>query len=196
MTTLRTPGVILASASPRRVRLLEQLGVACEPAAVGIDETRAPSEAPEDYVVRLACRKAREAARLRGTALPVLAADTAVVLGDEVFGKPAGRAEAARMLAALSGGTHRVLTGVALLSDGGEDARLDCSEVTFAELGAERIEAYLDTGEYRDKAGAYAIQGRAAAFIERLEGSYSGVMGLPLFVVSRMLERNGLLERA
>ncbi len=196
MTVLRTPKVVLASASPRRVRLLEQLGVAYESAPVGIDETRAPSEAPEDYVVRLARCKAREAVRLRGTGLPVLAADTAVVLDGEVFGKPAGRAGAAKMLAALSGRTHRVLTGVALLNGGEEDVCLDCSDVKFAEIGAECIETYLDTGEYRDKAGAYAIQGRAAAFIERLEGSYSGVMGLPLFVVSRMLERGGLTERA
>ncbi len=194
MTALRTPKVILASASPRRVQLLEQLGVVCESAPVGIDETRVSAEAPEDYVVRLARCKAREAKRLKEASLPVLAADTAVVLDGEVFGKPAGRSAAAKMLAALSGRMHRVLTGVALLHGGDEDVRLDCSDVKFAELGAGRIEAYLDTGEYRDKAGAYAIQGRAAAFVERLEGSYSGVMGLPLFVVSRMFERVGLLE--
>ncbi len=184
--------IILASSSSRRAQLLEQLHIAYECCSVGIDEARMPSEAAEDYVVRLARGKAHAARHLKSTGAPVLAADTTVVLGGEILGKPTGRDDAARMLTALSGATHRVLTGVALLTDAAEDARLDCSTVKFADIDGGQIERYLDTGEYRDKAGAYAVQGRAAAFIERLEGSYSGVMGLPLFVVAQMLERRGL----
>ncbi len=192
----RKPHIVLASASPQRARLLEQLHIAYERFPAGIDEARMPAETAEDYVVRLARCKAREARRLKGPGAAVLAADTTVALGSEILGKPHGRDEAAAMLAALSGATHRVLTGVALATDEGEDVRLDCSTVKFADLGGGRIERYLDTGEYRDKAGAYAIQGCAAAFIERLEGSYSGVMGLPLFVVAQMLAHRGLPEAA
>ncbi len=193
---LRNSHIILASASPRRARLLEQLHVAYECFPVETDETRMPSEAAEDYVVRLARDKARAARRLKGPGAAVLAADTTVALGDEILGKPRDRADAAAMLATLSGTTHRVLTGVALLTDAATDVRCDVSTVRFSGLDDERIERYLDTGEYQDKAGAYAIQGRAAAFIERLEGSYSGVMGLPLCVVARMLERAGLQAEA
>ena len=187
--------IILASASPRRVQLLAQLGIACECLPVEINETWRPPETAEVYVARLASDKALEAKRCKGAGAVVLAADTAVTFDGEIMGKPADRADAARMLAALSGATHQVFTGVALVTDEGEDICLDCSLVRFAPLDDEQIGRYLDTGEYCDKAGAYAIQGCAAAFIERLEGSYSGVMGLPLFVVWQMLARYGLLEK-
>ena len=190
----RKSHIVLASASPWRAQLLAQLRISFEPFPVGIDEARLSSEAAEDYVARLALDKARAARRRKQADAAVLAADTVIALDGELMGKPADRADAKRMLTTLSGASHRVLTGVALVTGEGVDAGLDDSRVRFTGLDETRVERYLDTGEYRGKAGAYAIQGRAAAFVERLEGSYSGVMGLPLFVVARLLTRRGLLE--
>ena len=193
----QAPHIILASVSPRRAQLLEQLHVTYEVFPVDIDEAHRPPEVVEDYVARLARCKAQSAHKqMKGRSVPVLAADTAISLDGEIMGKPTDRKDAARMLASLSGKLHKVLTGVVLLTDVGEDIRVDCSTVKFADIGLDEIEAYLDIGEHQNKAGAYAIQGYAAVFIERLEGSYSGVMGLPLFVVAQMLKRSVLLRGA
>jgi septum formation protein len=188
----------LASASPRRHELLAQIGVAHVVRPVDLDERRKPGEPPAHYVLRLA----REKADAAWTALAgkdqraVLAADTAVVLGDEILGKPAHRDEALAMLASLSGRAHEVLTAVALRDAAGTSTRLNSSVVTFRVLLPGEAEGYWATGEPADKAGAYAIQGRAAVFVERLEGSYSGVMGLPLFETAALLRSKGLLPVA
>jgi len=195
--------VYLASRSPRRRELLRQIGVAYEvlllrerPSRVSdVDESIHPDETPEDYVQRVCGAKAAtgwlcvEQRRLRRH--PVLAADTVVCLEDRIFGKPRDREEAAHMLAALSGREHRVLTAVALQWGPRMDRALSESFVTMRALSRAEIAAYLDSGEAMDKAGAYAIQGKAAAFIAALRGSYSGVMGLPLFETATLIERLG-----
>lgn len=186
--------VYLASASPRRSELLRQIGVAFEVRAADIKEEQLPREAPEDYVLRLAATKAGAvwAAIVGPDPRPVLAADTAVVLDGAVLGKPQDEAEAMQMLERLSGRSHRVLTAVALRTDDGVETRLSASEVRFrATTAAERL-AYCSTGEPFDKAGGYGIQGYAAVFVEHLHGSYSAVMGLPLFETAALLARSGL----
>ena len=188
----RAPCLCLASASPRRRALLEQIGVPHCVRAAHIIETRAPGETPQEYVLRLAREKAL-AAVAAGEMLPVLAADTAVVLDDTVYGKPRDRGQALAMLAALAGRTHHVLTGVALAHGGQVRTALSSSAVHFRELTAAECEAYWASGEPCDKAGGYAVQGRAAVFIERLHGSYSGVMGLPLFETAQLLAAAGLI---
>ena len=188
MTTL-----CLASASPRRRQLLDQIGVPHVVLATGTDEARAPGEAPADYVRRVAADKARAAlARGAGGACAVLAADTAVVLGDEIFGKPAGVEDCVAMLGCLGGRTHEVLTAVAIAWDGRIEGELSVSRVTLRPIDERECREYWATGEPRDKAGGYAVQGLAAVFIERIEGSYSGVMGLPLFETARLLARAGV----
>jgi nucleoside triphosphate pyrophosphatase len=191
---MRKDFVYLASASPRRSDLLRQLGVRFEVRPATISEEHRPGEAPEEYVSRLAKAKARAvAATLREhERAPVLAADTAVVLGNEVLGKPADAAEAKAMLERLSGRSHRVLTAVALdLGTEVESLRSD-SEVRFRATTADERVAYCSTGEPLDKAGGYGIQGHAAVFVESLQGSYSGVVGLPLFETAALLERAGV----
>lgn len=188
--------IFLASRSPRRQALLEQIGVCFSPlgAAEGdaVDESVHPDETPEAYVERVTRAKADAGwARVRDAGLAaaaVLAADTAVVAGRQILGKPTDRADAARMLALLSARTHDVLTGVALRDAAGCDYALSRSRVTFRRLDDDEIRAYLATGEADDKAGAYAIQGRAAQFVVDLAGSYSGVMGLPLFETAQLIE--------
>ncbi|SDW97109.1 Maf family protein [Thiocapsa roseopersicina] len=184
----------LASRSPRRLALLEQIGVRVALVDAETDETRWPGESPETYVRRVALEKARagRAAVSEDTLFPVLAADTAVVLGDMTLGKPADRADAARMLSTLSGRSHRVLTAVALIAGERELTDLSDSLVTFRALQESEILSYWDTGEPCDKAGAYAIQGIGALFITDLQGSYSGVMGLPLFETGRLLSAAGI----
>jgi septum formation protein len=180
----------LASKSPRRRQLLEQIGVTFQPLDVDVPEHPAPGEKPEDYVLRVACDKARAGfARVTAQADAVLGADTEVVLDDEVFGKPADAAGATAMLGRLSGRTHRVVSCVCLVDARGEHARSCVSEVRFAPLDGDTIAAYVATGESFGKAGGYAIQGRAAAFVEHLSGSYSAVMGLPLFETASLLAR-------
>jgi septum formation protein len=184
----------LASQSPRRRALLQQLGL--EPGLLDVDvpEVRQPGEPALDYVNRVAREKAG-AGLLAVMASPgalVLAADTEVILDDDVFGKPADAADAARMLRRLAGRTHTVSTVVWLVHASGEAAAHSVSEVTFAPLDDATLDAYLATGEWQGKAGAYAIQGRAAAFISHLSGSYSGVMGLPLFETAALLRRHGV----
>ena len=191
---MRKDFVYLASASPRRSELLRQLGVRFTVRPADIKEEQGPGEAPEEYVLRLATAKARAvAAALRpGEQAPVLAADTAVVLGSELLGKPADAPEAIRMLERLSGRSHRVLTAVAVDCGGQVESLLSESEVRFrATTAAERV-AYCATGEPLDKAGGYGIQGHAAVFVESLQGSYSGVVGLPLFETAALLARAGV----
>jgi len=184
--------VYLASASPRRSELLRQIGVRFTVRPAAIAEDRLYGETAEAYVVRLAAAKAEAVWASVRDSLPVLGADTAVVLGREVLGKPESAAEAVSMLERLSGRTHRVLTAVALRDAGGVDTRLSQSEVRFrATTPAERL-AYCSTGEQFDKAGGYGIQGHAAVFVEEIKGSYSGVVGLPLFETAALLARRGI----
>ena len=186
--------LFLASQSPRRRALLQQLGLAPGLLEIDVPEVRQPGEPALDYVNRVAREKAG-AGLLEVMATPgalVLAADTEVILDDEVFGKPIDADDAARMLRRLSGRTHEVATIVWLLSAGAEASAASRSEVTFASLHEATIAQYLASDEWRGKAGAYAIQGRAAAFIAHLSGSYSGVMGLPLFETAALLRRHGV----
>ena len=185
--------IYLASASPRRQALLTQIDVRFQQVGVAVDESRQGGESPADYACRLALEKARAgmAKRPAGDTRPVLGADTIVMAGDAVLGKPRDRDHGLHMLALLSGRTHAVLSAVAVVA---ETEAVCCSEsfVTFRELNDRERLAYWASGEPADKAGAYAIQGLAAAFIARLEGSYSGVMGLPLFETARLLSRVGI----
>lgn len=184
----------LASRSPRRLALLQQLGI--QPCLLDVDlvEHRLPGEPALDYVRRIAREKAG-AGLLQVAAIPgawVLAADTEVLLDDEVLGKPRDPDDAARMLRRLSGRKHQVATVVWLLGAGSEASAVSLSEVTFDQMQEAELAAYLASGEWQDKAGAYAIQGRAAAFIAHLCGSYSGVMGLPLFETAALLRSRGV----
>ena len=176
-----TAVICLASRSPRRRELLHQIGVDFDVIDVDVDEQRRPQEPPETFVARVALDKARAGRKAlpAGHSMPVLGADTAVVVDDEVLGKPRDGEDAGRMLSLLSGRTHRVLTAVALVA-GHETVCTSTSNVTFRTLGDAERAAYWASGEPADKAGAYAIQGLAAVFISNLEGSYSGVMGLSL----------------
>jgi nucleoside triphosphate pyrophosphatase len=186
--------IYLASGSPRRRELLQQIGVPFQVIRVDLDETVAIGEAPLAYVSRLASAKA-EAGWQRSRDLvdaPVLAADTAVVLDGRILGKPQDRDDAMRMLAELSGRTHEVLTAVALREAQGSRGKVSRSSVTFRRIDGGEAQRYWDSGEPLDKAGAYAIQGYAAAFVEDLKGSYSGVMGLPLFETAQLLEAAGM----
>jgi septum formation protein len=187
--------VYLASASPRRSELLRQIGVRFEVLPAAIPEDQAAGEAPEAYVTRLAAAKAAAvwATLLPATQRPVLAADTAVVLDDRVLGKPADALDAAAMLEQLSGRAHRVLTAIALKAgEADAETRLCESEVRFRATTAAERRAYCATGEPLDKAGGYGIQGRAAVFVEHLQGSYSAVVGLPLFETTALLARHGV----
>ena len=184
--------LVLASASPRRSALLNQIGVAHEVLPAEIDEGCLGTESAEQCVLRLAQQKALEVQRRRGSALPVLGADTAVVLDDEMLGKPRDRAAALAMLARLSGRTHTVLSGVAVVWAGRLRATLSRSEVRFRSLLSAECEAYWASGEPAGKAGAYAIQGLGAVFVQELRGSYSGVMGLPLFETAGLLAEVGV----
>jgi septum formation protein len=181
----------LASASPRRRELLAQIGVAHEVMPAHIDETRRQGEPPRDYVLRVACDKAL-LVRSHEPQRPILAADTAVVLGDAIYGKPRDCADALEMLAALGGREHQVLTAVALVTADGLTSALSESTVRLRATSEEERAAYWDTGEPRDKAGAYAIQGLGAVFVESLRGSFSGVVGLPLFETARLLKAAGV----
>lgn len=185
--------IYLASASPRRSALLDQIGVAHRVQPVDVDETARSGEAPEQYVRRLAVLKA-ETLWQKLPALqrqPVLGADTAVVLDDQILGKPSDETDCVRMLSLLSARTHHVFTAVALRASDGCQSRVNVSEVTFRKLADEEIRRYWRSGEPADKAGAYAVQGRAALFIERIAGSYSGIMGLPLFETGELLTAIG-----
>lgn len=178
--------LILASASPRRRELLTQAGIVFEVDPAHIDESRHEGEGPGEYVQRLALEKARATfARHKGDT--VLGADTTVVLGGDIMNKPADAADAVRMLTALSGRTHQVLTGIAVVSAGAEAVHLETTDVTFGEASAEEIAAYVASGDPLDKAGAYGIQGYAARWIPRIEGDYFNVVGLPIAATVRLL---------
>jgi septum formation protein len=184
----------LASRSPRRSELLARLGLDFGVLDIDIPEERQPGEAPDDYGRRVA-REKSGAGLLKVMAVPgavVLGADTEVVLDDEVFGKPSDDTDAVAMLRRLSGRTHRVITAVSLVSASRELQAVSISDVTFASLPDAEITAYVATGEPRGKAGGYAIQGYAQAFITHLSGSYSGVMGLPLHETATMLRTFGI----
>lgn len=184
----------LASQSPRRRELLDQIGMQFGLLEVNVPEQRLPGEPPVDYVSRVAREKAG-AGLLQVMSNPtalVLGADTEVVLNDVVYGKPVDTDDAVRMLRELSGKTHRVISAVWLLNAGNEQHAISESLVRFKKLDDEEIFRYVESKECFGKAGAYAIQGRAAAFIEYLQGSHSCVMGLPLFETSQLLKKFGI----
>ena len=185
--------LILASASPRRAELLTSAGYAFAVQPAEIDETPRRSESPSDYVTRVACDKARSVP-LTGANEILLAADTSVVIGNRIMGKPAGAEDAAGMLAALSGSIHEVLTGVVVRTTTRELVELVATRVHFLHLTPADITWYVSTGEPMGKAGGYAIQGRAARFIDWIDGSWSNVVGLPLAAVHRMLREAGYID--
>jgi len=191
---MSTPRVYLASASPRRRELLRQIGVSYRLLRVEVDETPLPEETPRDYAVRLALRKARTGCTALGRRkpAPVLGADTAVAVDGFILGKPRDRDEGLAMLALLSGREHQVFSAVALATPERDAVKIQESRVWFRDLAPAERAAYWDSGEPRDKAGGYAIQGRAAAFVAELHGSYSGVMGLPLFETAELLRAFGI----
>ena len=188
--------LILSSSSPRRAEVLRDAGIAFEVCAAQVEEARHPNETVERMVARLAEAKARAAAaqlRCNGESVVILGADTAVELDGEIFGKPRDAAHACEMLAALSGRTHHVLTGIFVLRlpDGASQSAVESTAVTFASLKPGEIEAYLASGEPFDKAGGYAIQGRAGRYITRIEGCYFNVVGLPLARIHALLRELG-----
>lgn len=182
--------LVLASASPRRRELLAQIALPCVVDPASIDETRLPGEAPEAYVRRLALEKARVVAA-RHPGAPVLAADTTVVLEKQVLNKPRDLAEAEAMLRRLAGRTHAVHTGIAVLWHEEERSHVETTAVTFTSIPEEELAAYLATGDSLDKAGAYGIQGYAARWVQRIEGDFFNVMGLPLAATVLLLRRAG-----
>lgn len=183
--------IILASASPRRLDLLEQIGVRCRVYPVDIDETPELNESPLSYVERVAKQKSLTCQQQLAAQIPVLAADTAVVLDGRIMGKPLDFAHAREMLCTLSGKTHQVFSGVSVRSLQ-HDYKVSITEVTFRPMGNAEIEAYWQTGEPADKAGGYAIQGLGGIFVESIRGSFSGVVGLPLFETAQLLQKHGI----
>jgi septum formation protein len=184
--------IYLASLSPRRCELLDQIKVNYQQIAVSVDETPYPQEPAPDYVRRLALTKARVGRLAVSTPCPVLGADTVIVYDKQLLGKPVDDDEASRMLRVLSGRKHQVMTAVAVVTPTREKVRLNISRVHFRRLSEADIQAYIKTGEPLDKAGSYAIQGLASIFIKRIEGSYSGVMGLPLYETANLLTEMGI----
>lgn len=181
-----TPPFVLASASPRRQELLTAAGYTFTVLTADVDETPLPGEAPASYVARLAEAKARAVLEQRPDAL-VLGADTTVVVDGDILAKPADACDAARMVARLQGRAHEVLTGVALVSATWSRVAVAATSVWFAPMSAADIDAYVASGEPMDKAGAYGIQGRAARYVTRIDGSYSNVVGLPVALVHTLL---------
>ena len=187
--------IYLASTSPRRQALLRQLGVSFDVIAPDVAEHQLAEESGETYAKRMAAEKARQVSRLvqerQLPSRPVLAADTCILLDGEILGKPRDRAHGETMLRRLSGREHSVLTAAAIVHVNAEHLALSVSTVRFRVLTQEEIRDYWDTGEPRDKAGAYALQGRAAAFVSNIDGSYSGIVGLPLYEVAQLLQQIG-----
>jgi septum formation protein len=186
----RVPQLVLASASPRRAALLTQLGIAFVVKPTDVDETRLPDEPIDVMVRRLALAKASAAAH--GEALPVLGADTAVTLDGEMLGKPTDRTEGIGMLKRLSARTHDVLTAIAVVRGTRAESRVSRSRVTFRAIDAAEAARYWESGEASDKAGGYGIQGIGGIFAERIEGSYSGIVGLPLAETDALLQAFGV----
>jgi len=184
------PLIVLASGSPRRRELLQQIGVDFRVVVADIEEKPLRNENPGDFVLRMACEKVQEVMQREGAGLPVLGADTAVILDGQILGKPVSRSDAIAMLSKLSGKTHEVFSAVAVaVSDTEIYHSLNVTRVVFSNLEADWIESYCDTGDPMDKAGAYGVQGKAAEKISRIEGSFYGVMGLPLFETAQLLKR-------
>jgi len=186
-----TAQIILASASPRRQELLDQIKVTYRVNPVNLDESPLPNETPLDYVQRLAAEKSAACIAQLGDSLPVLAADTAVVLGDLIMGKPKDRDEVFTMLRQLSGKIHRVYSAISFRGREHGQA-VSITEVTFRQLTESEMTAYWQSGEPLDKAGSYAIQGMGGVFVESISGSFSGVVGLPLFETAELLSRQGI----
>ncbi len=189
------PRVILASKSPRRRMLLEQIGLACEIVNADIDESLRANETARDYVARLAAAKAEAGRTLSASGLAVIGADTTVCVDGDILGKPVDADEAGAMLDRLSGRVHQVMTGVAVVAPAQDCCtghRVSISDVQMRELSQAEIDAYCASGEPFDKAGGYAIQGRAAVFVASLSGSYTGVVGLPLFELDDLLKQINL----
>jgi len=185
---MNDPTLILASSSPRRQELLEQIGVPFKLLSVDIDESPLLGELPAEFVIRMAAEKSQAGIVKSGGGLAVLGADTIVVLGEEIMGKPVDETNAFDMLSQLSGRTHKVLSAVSLRSEQHQQM-LSTSSVTFREISPAEMRDYWLSGEPKDKAGGYAIQGFGAVFIEHIKGSYSGVMGLPLFETAQLLKQ-------
>lgn len=184
--------IILASQSPRRVELLKQIGITCLVMPAGVDETVLPDESPSDYVLRLAAQKAQAIAnKLPNQDLPILAADTTVALGLQILGKPEHDLDAFNMLKQLSGSTHQVHTAIAVAFNGKLETAINSTQVEMMPLSDAMISEYIASGEHKDKAGSYAIQGLAACWIKNISGSYTGVMGLPLHETSLLLNKIG-----
>ena len=190
----RAPRVLLASSSPRRRELLAQIGIAHEVRPADIDETVLAGELPVPHAERLARAKAEAVARDAPDAI-VIGSDTIVVVDGDILGKPADAEHARQMLARLSGRTHTVFTAVAVWRGGRTVAEVEAVEVTFRTLSAREIEQYVATGEPMDKAGAYGIQGYGATIVERIDGDYFAVMGLPLVRLTRLLAEVGVTYR-
>lgn len=186
----------LASRSPRRQELLRQMNLRFEVLPVEVSERRTPGQSPAEYARAVSLAKAQAAARLASLPLPVLGADTDVVLDGEILGKPAGREAALAMLAKLSGRSHEVFSAVAVVSGQRAETVLSVTRVTFGRISPALAAAYWDSFEPADKAGAYAIQGLGARFVKHIEGSYSGVMGLPLYETCELLQRFGVEVRS
>lgn len=173
--------------------MLEQLGVSFRPVSISVDESRITSESPQQYVERLSLAKARAGwQNVAREGIPVLGADTCVVIDDNIMGKPRDKQDALWMLEQLSGVTHHVYSGVAIVNDRYAQVQVSASLVSFRTLTVKERLDYWQSGEPCDKAGSYAIQGKAAAFINKLEGSYSGVMGLPLYETAQLLSKFGI----
>lgn len=186
------PVLHLASSSPRRRELLTALGLEFSHAGVAVDESAMPCEAAEDLVVRLAIGKARAACESGSYRVPVLGADTVVTVDGQIFGKPGSREEALEMLASLSGRTHEVLSGVALVTNDELETAISRTVVQFREIDPDEAEAYWHSGEPAGKAGAYAVQGLGGVFVSAINGSYTGVVGLPVFETAGLLRRAGI----
>jgi septum formation protein len=184
------PTLILASSSPRRKEILSDMGLEFAVRIAAVDESPREGEAASDMVVRLATAKALAAGG--GPGEIVVGADTAVVLDTAIFGKPRDKSDALRMLAALSGRTHKVMTGLAVAAGSKLRTALSVTDVQFREIDPDEADRYWHSGEPRDKAGAYAIQGRGGVFVEAIMGSYTGVVGLPAYDTARLLRQAGL----
>jgi septum formation protein len=187
-----TAQLVLASASPRRKELLAQLGIQCFVKSVDIDETPQINESPLIYVQRVAAEKSAACLALYEGELPILAADTSVVLNNQIMGKPQNQQHAEEMLLQLSGRTHQVYSAISLRKHLNHWEAVNITDVTFKKLTLAEIAAYWQTGEPCDKAGGYAIQGLGSIFIEKIQGSFSGVMGLPLFETAQLLTQQGI----
>lgn len=187
---VNNPRLVLASGSPRRVELLKQIGIDCDVFPTDIDETVANDEIARDYVMRLARQKAQACLERLDASLthkPIIAADTTVVYSNRIFGKPESSEEAMQMLQLLSGKVHHVHTAVSLAFKGQLNVALSTTAVEMIKMTTAQIEAYVNSGEHQGKAGSYGIQGSAATWIKRIDGSYSGVMGLPLYQTAELL---------